>query len=164
MIMKSMLENEGGKKWNKIPEIQIFYKGPIFWFHKEISKFSTKHGQVCNWPMKKKKRNNSHRKELPCGSAGKESTCNVGHLDSIPGLGRSPGEEKGYPLQYSGLENSKDCIIPRGLKESDTTEHRSILYNISYSITCHILWHNIEIVKASQVKNLPTNARDAKGE
>ena len=48
---------------------------------------------------------------LPCGSAGKESTCSAGDLGSIPGLGRSPGEEKGYPLQYSGLENSMDCIV-----------------------------------------------------
>ena len=38
---------------------------------------------------------------FPCGSAGKESTCSVGDLDLIPGLGRSPGEGKGYPLQYS---------------------------------------------------------------
>ena len=38
----------------------------------------------------------------PCGSAGKESTCNLGDLDSIPRLGRSPGEGNGYPLQYSG--------------------------------------------------------------
>ena len=45
---------------------------------------------------------------LPCGSAGKESACNAGDLGSIPGLGRSPGEEKGHPLQYSGLENSMD--------------------------------------------------------
>ena len=45
------------------------------------------------------------------GSAGKESACNVGDLGLIPGLGRSPGEGKGYPLQYSGLENSMDCII-----------------------------------------------------
>ena len=52
---------------------------------------------------------------FPCGSAGKESTCNVGDLDSIPGLGRSPGEGKDYPLQYSGVENSMDCII-MGLK------------------------------------------------
>ena len=44
------------------------------------------------------------------GSAGKESTCNVGDLGSIPELGRSPGEGKGYPLQYSGLENSMDHI------------------------------------------------------
>ena len=45
---------------------------------------------------------------FPCGSAGKELTCNVGDLASIPGLGRSPGERKGYPLQYSGLGNSTD--------------------------------------------------------
>ena len=45
---------------------------------------------------------------FPCGPAGKESTCNAGDLGSIPGLGRSPGEGKGYPLQYSGLENSMD--------------------------------------------------------
>ena len=50
---------------------------------------------------------------FPCGSAGKESTYNAGDLRSIPGLRRSPGEEKGYPLQYSGLENSKDCIVTR---------------------------------------------------
>ena len=48
---------------------------------------------------------------FPCGSAGKESSCSVGDLGSIPGLGRSPGEGKGYPLQYSGLENSMDCIV-----------------------------------------------------
>ena len=45
-----------------------------------------------------------------CGSAGKESTHNAGDLGSIPGLGRSSGEGKGYPLYYSGLENSMDCI------------------------------------------------------
>ena len=43
---------------------------------------------------------------FPCGSAGKESARNEGDLGSTPGLGRSPGEGKGYPLQYSGLENS----------------------------------------------------------
>ena len=48
---------------------------------------------------------------LPYGSAGKESTLNVGDLSLIPGLGRSPGEGKDYPLQYSGLENSMDYIV-----------------------------------------------------
>ena len=42
---------------------------------------------------------------FPVYSAGKESTCNVGDLGSIPGLGRSPGEENSYPFRYSGLEN-----------------------------------------------------------
>ena len=48
---------------------------------------------------------------FPCGSADKESTCSAGYLDAIPGLGRSPGVGKGYPLPYSGLENSMDCIV-----------------------------------------------------
>ena len=47
---------------------------------------------------------------FPCGLAGKESAFNVGDLGLIPGLGRSPGEGKGYPLQYSVLENSMECI------------------------------------------------------
>ena len=46
-----------------------------------------------------------------CGLAGKESACNVGDLDLILGLGRSPEEGKGYALQYSGLEDSMDCLI-----------------------------------------------------
>ena len=46
-----------------------------------------------------------------CGSAGIQSARNAGDLSLIPGLGRSPGEGKGYPLQYSGLENSMDCVV-----------------------------------------------------
>ena len=56
---------------------------------------------------------------LPFGSAGNESACNAVDLDLIPELGRSPGEGKGYPLQYSGLENSMDCIV-HGVKNSQT--------------------------------------------
>ena len=56
---------------------------------------------------------------FPCGSAGKESTYNEGELGLIPGLGRSPGEGKGYPLQYSGLENSMDHIV-HGVAKSQT--------------------------------------------
>ena len=48
---------------------------------------------------------------FPGGSAGKESACNVGDLGLVPGLGRSPGEGNGYPLQYSGQENSMGCTI-----------------------------------------------------
>ena len=59
---------------------------------------------------------------FPCGSAGRESSCNAGDLGSIPGLGRSPGEGKGYPLQYSGLENSMDCIgLQRGFSPCYST-------------------------------------------
>ena len=56
---------------------------------------------------------------FPGGSAGKESACNVEDLCSIPGLGRSPGEGNSYPLHYSGLENSKDCIV-HGVAKSQT--------------------------------------------
>ena len=53
------------------------------------------------------------------GSADKESACNKGNQGSVPGLGRSVGEGKGYPLQYSGLENSMDCIV-QGVAKSWT--------------------------------------------
>ena len=58
-------------------------------------------------------------KGFPGGSAGKESACNVGDLGSIPGLERSPREGNGYPLQYSGLENSTGCIV-HGVAKSQT--------------------------------------------
>ena len=56
---------------------------------------------------------------FPDSSVGKESACNAGDLGSVPGLGRSPGEGKGYPLQYSGLENSMDSIV-HGVAKSRT--------------------------------------------
>ena len=62
-----------------------------------------------------------------CGSAGKEFACNEGDPGSIPGLGRSLGEGKGSALQYSGLENSMNCIV-HGVAESDTTERLSLTY------------------------------------
>ena len=72
---------------------------------------------------------------FPYGRAGKESACNAGDLGSIPELGRSLGERKGYPLQYSGLENSVDS--PWGSKELDTTERLSLLLELSHSFkTC----------------------------
>ena len=59
------------------------------------------------------------RYTFPGSSAGKESACNAGDPGSIPGSGRSPGEGIGYPLQYSGLENSMDYIV-YGVTESQT--------------------------------------------
>ena len=61
------------------------------------------------------------------GSAGNQYTSNVGELGSIPGLGRSPGEGKGYPLQYFGLESSMDCII-HGVPKSRTRLSDSHFY------------------------------------
>ena len=67
---------------------------------------------------------------FPCGSAGKESACNAGDLDLIPGLGRFPGE--GYPLQYSGLENSMDYRV-HGVAKSQT--QLSDFHSLTHSVT-----------------------------
>jgi len=56
---------------------------------------------------------------FPDSSVAKEFTCNAGDPDSIPGWERSPGEGKGYPLQYSNLGNSMDCIV-YGVTKSQT--------------------------------------------
>ena len=79
---------------------------------------------------------------FPCGSNGKESTCNAGDADLIPGSRRYPGEENGYPLQYSCLENAHGWRS-LGWQESDTTKqlthmllHKLLLsnyYNIGHS-------------------------------
>jgi len=68
--------------------------------------------------------------DFPDDSAGKESACNVWDLGLIPGLGRSPGEGKGYPLQYSGLENSMDWIV------HGVTKSRSRLSDGSSLLLC----------------------------
>ena len=76
---------------------------------------------------------------FPGGSAGKESACNVGDLDSIPGLERSPGKGNGYPLQYSGLENSMDYIV-HGVAKS-----RTRLSDVHF----HTLFHGFFVVVLS---------------
>ena len=68
---------------------------------------------------------------FPDSSVGKESACNVGDLGLIPRLGRSPREGKGYPFQYSGLENSMDCTV-HGVTELDTTEKLSLHHKKRY--------------------------------
>ena len=82
---------------------------------------------------------------FPSGSIGKESSCNAGDLGLIPRLGSPPGEGKGYPFQYSGLENSID-YSPWGRKELDTTERLSDLAKnpthtstFTYFLNCTIL-------------------------
>ena len=68
---------------------------------------------------------------FPGSSAGKESACNAEDLGLIPGLGRSLEEEKGYPLQYSGLENSMDCII-HGLYNPWVAKSRTQLSDFNF--------------------------------
>ena len=90
----------------------------------------------------------SYTEWVPCGSAGKESTCNAGDLGLIPGLGRSPGKGQGYPLQYSDQENSVDCTVP-GVTKSQTQLsdfHFHLHRNLSYITRCTYsaanIWHS----------------------
>ena len=82
--------------------------------------------------------------EVPCDSAGKESACNAWDLGLIPGLGRSPGEGKGYPLQYSGLENSMD-YSPWCWKELNTTEQLSLILLVGMQTSIATMENNVDI-------------------
>ena len=97
----------------------------------------------------------SYSFNFPGGSNGKESACNAGDLNLIPGLGRAPGEGNGYPLQYSCLENSMDRgawlgYSLWGCKKSDMTEKLS-LFSFSITFIRHLLyakhstWHFSDI-------------------
>ena len=72
---------------------------------------------------------------FPCSSASKESACNEGGLGSLPGLGRSPGDGKGYPLQYSDLETSMDCIA-HGVAKS-RTQLSDFHFTFMLYMVCH---------------------------
>ena len=69
---------------------------------------------------------------FPDSSVGKESACKAGDLGSIPGLGRSSGEGKGYPHQYSGLENSMDCIVHGAAKSRTRLSERTLSLSSVY--------------------------------
>ena len=80
--------------------------------------------------------------DFPCGSDDKESTCNAGDLGSIPALRTSLGEGKGYPLQYSGLENSRDCTV-HGVAKSRTRLREYYFQNIHKNSNQLLLLHFI---------------------
>ena len=73
----------------------------------------------------------------PDSSVDKESTCNAGTHGSIPELERSPGEGKGYSLQYTGLENSMGCIV-HGVAKSWTQ-----LSDFHFRFLSHYTWLNV---------------------
>ena len=76
---------------------------------------------------------------LPCGSAGKESVCSVGDHGSIPRLGKSPGEGKSYPLQYSGLESIILDYIVHGVAKSWTQMSDLHLFSLLYLLLLGVL-------------------------
>ena len=89
---------------------------------------------------------------FPDSLVGKESPCNAGDHGSIAGLGRYREEGKGYPLQYSGLENSMDCIV------HEVAKSRILLSNLHFTWNCHniVNWlypiQNVFGVKKPKVK------------
>ena len=104
---------------------------------------------------------------FPGGSAGKEFACNAGDLGLIRGLGRSPGERKGYPLQYPGLEDSMDCIVHEVIKSwaGLSNFHFLLLHRITGSRTYGLqklwfpgsraqkLWHVGSVVVALRLQS-----------
>ena len=95
--------------------------------------------------------------DFPGGSTGNKSICNVGDLGSIPGLGRSPGEGYGYPLQYSGPENSMDCIV-QGVARSQTRLSNFHFSELSWRLWVYYLasvlqWANTEAQGLLEVKS-----------
>ena len=86
---------------------------------------------------------------FPCGSAGKESACNAGDRSLIPGLRRSPGEGKGYALQYSGLGNSMDCIVHGVAKSwthlSDFHNNNNSAHTHTHTLSCRLHFYNEQI-------------------
>ena len=81
-----------------------------------------------------KLKGSSHLLGFPCGSVGKDTACNEGDLGSTPGLGRSPGEGKGYRLQYSGLENSIQSM------GSQRIRHHWVTFTFTFSFVCLLPW------------------------
>ena len=99
----------------------------------ETSAPSAQSGRVSPSPPFQTKTKGSALVGFSCGSAGEESAYSAGDLGSIPGLGTSPGEGKGYSLQYSGLENSMDCIF-HGVANSWTrlSDFSLFYYNLAF--------------------------------
>ena len=106
-LVVQLVKNEptGFNLWvGKIPWRRERLPTPLYW-PREV------HGLYSSRGHKESDTTEQLSLGFPDDSAGKESACNTGDLGSIPGLGKSPGEGKGYPLQYSGLENSMDYIV-----------------------------------------------------
>ena len=145
MELWSCLKN-GRRQWSKavttlINKVLGENEKWVFYFHLKFEgtfwapKYTQKGFRIHPPPPPPPTHTHTHTHTLgfPGGSADKESSCNVGDLVLIPGLARSPGEGKGYPLQYSGLENSMDCI------DQGVTKSRTQLSNFYFNTHTHTL-------------------------
>ena len=132
-----MEEGSGTKQFTLFSKVLGENEKRVFYFHLKLEgtfwapKYThthTKGFRIHSHPA-------THTLGFPGGSAGKESACNAGELVSIPGLRRSPGKGKGCPLQYSGLENSMDCI------DQGVTKSRIQLSNFYFNTHTHTHTH-----------------------
>ena len=109
-----------------------------------------------NFPKQK----NFKTKRNYCGSVGKESICNAGDLGLIPGLRRSPGEGKGYPLQYSGLENSMDSVVHGVTNDWATFTFHDSLFSSVQSLS-HVRLFETPRIAARQASLSITNSQSS---
>ena len=115
----------------------------------EVTQFET---QYYFWPKWHSTSQALAAKPLTKHMAGKESACNVGDLDLISGLGRYPGEGNGYPLQYSDLENSMDCIV-HGVTKSRTQMSEFHFDFHAYCKKTRWLWRFWKLVFKPQIRD-----------
>ena len=91
---------------------------------------------------------------FPCSLAGKESTSNAGDLGSVPGLGRFSGEGKGCPLQYSGLENSMDCMV-HGVTKSWTWLSHFYRSPLTQGTSLVVQWLRLHVPNTGDPGSIP---------
>ena len=144
-----------GKKkfclWESEVPVRASFQKRLFWENAEdigMSNIQTRRSGIDRVCVRKSKAAPNGLDCFPHSSVGKESACSSGDPDSIPGLGRSPREGKGCPLQYSGVENSRD-YSPWGRKELDTTD------SLSFQ------WLRL-LPRWLREKNPPADARDTR--
>ena len=112
-------------------------RGIFIWYFIYLQVYNERHFIIFLWLL-----------GFPCSSAGKESACNAGDPGSVPGLGISPGEGEGTPLQYSGLENCMDCIV-HGVAKSQTQ-----LSNFHFFFSDFWRWITIKNYEGSEIIDL----------